>query len=59
VLCLVFAAICSFAGIGDDLMGITTIDIEDRWFSKEWRKLGQFRVFDTCQLPLRSCSVRR
>ena len=26
-------------GIGDDLIGIAEIDIEDRWFSKEWRKL--------------------
>lgn len=27
-------------GIGDDLIGITAIDIEDRWFSKTWRKLN-------------------
>jgi len=26
-------------GIGDDLIGTTYIDIEDRWFSKAWRKL--------------------
>jgi hypothetical protein len=25
-------------GIGDDLIGNTVIDIEDRWFSKNWRK---------------------
>lgn len=27
-------------GIGDDLIGITYIDIEDRWYSKNWRKLN-------------------
>merc|ERR1711933_148578 len=26
-------------GIGDDLVGKTIIDIEDRWFSKVWRRL--------------------
>jgi C2 domain len=26
-------------GIGDDLIGKTKIDIEDRWFCKEWRKI--------------------
>jgi len=26
-------------GIGDDLVGKTEIDIEDRWFSKVWRRL--------------------
>jgi len=26
-------------GIGDDLIGKTVIDIEDRWFSKVWRRL--------------------
>eukprot|EP00485_Elphidium_margaritaceum_P004276 CAMPEP_0202695866 /NCGR_PEP_ID=MMETSP1385-20130828/9321_1 /ASSEMBLY_ACC=CAM_ASM_000861 /TAXON_ID=933848 /ORGANISM="Elphidium margaritaceum" /LENGTH=1764 /DNA_ID=CAMNT_0049351945 /DNA_START=35 /DNA_END=5329 /DNA_ORIENTATION=- len=26
-------------GIGDDLVGRTVIDIEDRWFSKVWRRL--------------------
>jgi len=28
-----------YDGLGDDFMGRTIIDIEDRWFSKEWRKL--------------------
>jgi len=28
-----------YDGIGDDLVGETVIDIEDRWFSKEWRRL--------------------
>jgi len=27
-------------GIGDDLIGKTEIDIEDRWFSKDWKKLA-------------------
>jgi len=26
-----------FDGIGDDLIGSTVIDIEDRWFTKDWR----------------------
>jgi len=26
-------------GIGDDTIGKTEIDIEDRWFTKEWRKI--------------------
>eukprot|EP00485_Elphidium_margaritaceum_P001758 CAMPEP_0202694498 /NCGR_PEP_ID=MMETSP1385-20130828/8345_1 /ASSEMBLY_ACC=CAM_ASM_000861 /TAXON_ID=933848 /ORGANISM="Elphidium margaritaceum" /LENGTH=1708 /DNA_ID=CAMNT_0049350357 /DNA_START=54 /DNA_END=5180 /DNA_ORIENTATION=+ len=26
-------------GIGDDLIGRTTVDIEDRWFSETWREL--------------------
>jgi len=26
-------------GIGDDLVGVTMIDIEDRWFSRDWRRL--------------------
>ena len=26
-------------GLGDDFMGSTVIDIEDRWFCKEWRAL--------------------
>jgi hypothetical protein len=28
-----------YDGIGDDLIGITIIDIEDRWFSRDWRRL--------------------
>jgi Ca2+-dependent lipid-binding protein len=31
-------------GIGDDFIGSTVIDIEDRWFCKEWRKLRMFII---------------
>jgi hypothetical protein len=26
-------------GVGDDLIGYTTIDVEDRWFCKQWRMI--------------------
>lgn len=26
---------------GDDLIGRTTIDLEDRWFEQRWRELGR------------------
>eukprot|EP01084_Bolivina_argentea_P113163 201741_1 len=32
-----------YDGIGDDLIGITRIDIEDRWYSKKWRNLKYFK----------------
>jgi len=28
-----------YDGIGDDLIGFTTIDVEDRWFCKTWRDM--------------------
>ena len=28
-------------GIGDDLIGTTCVDIEDRWYSKEWRDMDK------------------
>ena len=38
-------------GIGDDFIGNTVIDIEDRWFCKEWRKLEK--------KPLENRTLRR
>ncbi len=32
-------AVWDWDGIGDDLIGRTVIDIEDRWYSKEWREM--------------------
>ena len=30
-----------YDGVGDDLIGTTDIDIEDRWFSKSWRLIDK------------------
>jgi len=39
-------------GFNDDLVGSTEIDIEDRWFSQEWRKLPRKPVeFRTLKAP--------
>jgi hypothetical protein len=41
-----------YDGIGDDLIGRTVIDLEDRWFSKSWRKLAKKPVeFRTLKSP--------
>jgi hypothetical protein len=41
---LVEISVWDWDGIGDDLIGSTTIDIEDRWFTKEWRAMPLFPV---------------
>lgn len=33
-------SVMDWDGINDDLIGKTIIDIEDRWFSKNWRKIN-------------------
>ena len=34
-------AVWDWDGIGDDLIGKTVIDIEDRWYSRAWRELAR------------------
>ena len=33
--------IWDYDGLGDDLIGETLLDVERRWFSKEWQKLSK------------------
>uniref|UniRef100_A0A7S3JR17 C2 domain-containing protein n=1 Tax=Aureoumbra lagunensis TaxID=44058 RepID=A0A7S3JR17_9STRA len=34
-------------GFSDDLIGTTIVDLEDRWFSRAWRKLGKDKRNET------------
>lgn len=45
-------AVWDWDGFNDDLVGTTEIDIEDRWFSQQWRKLPKKPVeFRTLKAP--------
>ena len=45
-----------YDGIGDDLVGKTSIDIEDRWYCKQWREIKETKD-NVMPLELRSLHI--